>query len=94
VTTLLAAQGGIEDGAWLVELASLSDPDPVPQAVASVLGVRGLPGDTLLDSLCLHAQELYISLRPVNAHMGSVYNKTGCSTRAGAARFASEHGLL
>ena len=54
MTTLLAAQGGIEDGAWLVELASLSDPDPVPQAVASVLGVRGLPGDTLLDSLCLH----------------------------------------
>jgi predicted ATPase/DNA-binding CsgD family transcriptional regulator len=43
-----------EGGAWLVELASLSDPDLVPQAVASVLGVRGLPGGTLLDSLCLH----------------------------------------
>jgi predicted ATPase len=45
-----------EDGAWLVELASLSDPDLVPQAVASVLGVRGLPGGTLLDSLCLHLE--------------------------------------
>ena len=37
-----------------MELASLSDPDLVPQAVASVLGVRGLPGGTLPDSLCLH----------------------------------------
>ncbi len=28
------------DGAWLVELAPLADPDLVPQAVATVLGVR------------------------------------------------------
>jgi DNA-binding CsgD family transcriptional regulator len=40
------------------------------------------------------AQELYISPRTVNAHMGSVYHKIGSSTRAQAARFASEHGLL
>jgi predicted ATPase/DNA-binding CsgD family transcriptional regulator len=40
------------------------------------------------------AQELYISPRTVNAHMGSVYHKIGMSTRAEAARFASEHGLL
>jgi ATP/maltotriose-dependent transcriptional regulator MalT len=40
----LAVASGVlqdyEDGVWLVELASLSDPDLVPQAVASVLGVR------------------------------------------------------
>ncbi len=46
--------GGFEDGVWLVELASLSDPDLVPQAVASVLGVREVPGSPLADSLCLH----------------------------------------
>jgi DNA-binding CsgD family transcriptional regulator len=40
------------------------------------------------------AQELYISPRTVNAHMGSVYHKIGSSTRAQAARFAAEHGLL
>ena len=40
------------------------------------------------------ARELYISPRTVNAHMGSVYHKIGSSTRAEAARFASEHDLL
>ncbi len=32
--------GEFDGGAWLVELASLSDPDLVPTAVASVLGVK------------------------------------------------------
>ena len=45
---------GYEDGAWFVELAPLSDPELVPQAVASVLGVREVPGTPLADSLCLH----------------------------------------
>jgi predicted ATPase/two-component SAPR family response regulator len=44
-----------EDGVWLVELASLSDPALVPQAVASALGVREQPRrpmtETLLDHL-------------------------------------------
>jgi predicted ATPase/DNA-binding CsgD family transcriptional regulator len=40
------------------------------------------------------AKELFISPRTVNAHMGSVYHKIGSNTRAEAARFASEHGLL
>jgi DNA-binding CsgD family transcriptional regulator len=40
------------------------------------------------------AQDLYISPRTVNAHLGSVYHKIGSSTRAEAARFATEHGLL
>jgi DNA-binding CsgD family transcriptional regulator len=40
------------------------------------------------------ATELFISPRTVNAHLGSVYQKIGTSTRAEATRFASEHGLL
>ena len=40
------------------------------------------------------ARELYISPRTVNAHMGSVYHKIGSHSRAEAARFVSEHGLL
>jgi predicted ATPase/class 3 adenylate cyclase len=44
-----------EDGVWLVELAPLSDPDLVPQAVAMVLGTRASPGrpmtQTVVESL-------------------------------------------
>jgi ATP/maltotriose-dependent transcriptional regulator MalT len=40
------------------------------------------------------AEQLFISPRTVNAHLGSVYHKIGSSTRAEAARFATEHGLL
>ncbi len=36
-----------EHGVWLVEFASLSDPSLIPQAVASVLGVREYPGAEL-----------------------------------------------
>ena len=37
------------DGVWFVELAALSDPSLVPQAVASVLGVREQAGRVLLE---------------------------------------------
>jgi predicted ATPase/DNA-binding SARP family transcriptional activator/DNA-binding CsgD family transcriptional regulator/Tfp pilus assembly protein PilF len=43
--------GTYPDGVWLVELAPLSDPALVPQAVAATLGVREQPGRTLLDTL-------------------------------------------
>lgn len=39
------------DGVWLVELASLTDPALVPQAVASALGLREQPGRPPLDVL-------------------------------------------
>jgi len=34
---------GFEDGAWLAELASVSEPDLAPQAVARVLNVPEVP---------------------------------------------------
>src|SRR5919107_1411782 len=43
--------GGFEGGVWLVELAALSDPNLVVQAVASTLGVREVPGRTLTETL-------------------------------------------
>ncbi|HEX5848531.1 MAG TPA: LuxR C-terminal-related transcriptional regulator [Rubrobacter sp.] len=46
--------GAFEDGVWLVELAPLSDPELVPQAVASVVGVRESPGKALADTLAEH----------------------------------------
>ena len=42
------------DGVWFVELAPLSDPALVPSAVASALGVREEPGQTLLTTLSDH----------------------------------------
>ena len=42
---------GFEGGVWLVELASLSDPDLVPQAVASTLGVREAQDRPLIETL-------------------------------------------
>jgi predicted ATPase/DNA-binding SARP family transcriptional activator/DNA-binding CsgD family transcriptional regulator len=43
--------GAYPDGAWLVELAGLSEPDLVPQAVATTVEVREQPGRPLLDTL-------------------------------------------
>ena len=45
---------GFEDGVWWVGLAPLSDPDLVPQAVASVLDVREAPGRSLTEVLAEH----------------------------------------
>ena len=39
------------DGAWITELAGLSEGTLVPQAVAGTLGVRGRPGQPLTDTL-------------------------------------------
>jgi predicted ATPase/DNA-binding SARP family transcriptional activator/DNA-binding CsgD family transcriptional regulator len=43
--------GVYPDGAWLVELASLSEGALLPQALAGALGVREQPGRSLLDVL-------------------------------------------
>jgi hypothetical protein len=45
---------GFEGGVWLVELASLSAPDLVPQAVASTLGVREAQDRSLTETLSKH----------------------------------------
>jgi non-specific serine/threonine protein kinase len=40
------------------------------------------------------AQELYLSPRTVHRHLNRIYQKLGTNSRASAARFASERGLL
>jgi predicted ATPase len=42
---------GFEDGVWMVDLASLTDPSHVPQAVGSTLRVREQPGRSLIETL-------------------------------------------
>ena len=39
------------------------------------------------------AEELFVSPRTVDTHLTSIYRKLGVSSRAGATRFALEHGL-
>jgi predicted ATPase/DNA-binding SARP family transcriptional activator len=58
------AAGTMKDGARWVEFASLSDPALLPQAVASVLGVREQPGHELLGLLTstLQPKELLLIL--------------------------------
>jgi len=48
--------GGFEDGVWWVELAPLSDPALVPQAVASAIGVREAPGRSPTEALLEHLE--------------------------------------
>src|SRR5439155_11343578 len=52
------------DGVWLVELAPLADARLVPQAMASALGVRDQPGESLLATLVriLSRRELLLVL--------------------------------
>jgi predicted ATPase/class 3 adenylate cyclase len=68
--TRLALQAAAErldrhpDGAWLVELAPLTDPGLVEQAVARALRVQELPGQPLVDTLVdfLRGKELLLVL--------------------------------
>lgn len=55
---------GFPGGVWLVELAALSDPALVPQAVALALGVREIAGQTLTETLinALHAKHVLVVL--------------------------------
>ena len=53
---------GFEDGVWWVGLAPISDPDLVPQAVASVLSVREVPGRSVTDALVEHLEEREVLL--------------------------------
>jgi len=54
--------GDFEDGVWWVGLASLSDPELVPQAVAQALSVSEQPGLSLTDALAGFLREKQLLL--------------------------------
>ncbi len=56
--------GTFKDGVWFVELAPLSDPTFVPQAIATVLGVHEQQGWTLVETLAgsLETKEILLIL--------------------------------
>jgi predicted ATPase/class 3 adenylate cyclase len=55
------------DGVWLVELAPLTNPELVTEKTAGVLGVRGLPDRSLVDSLAVYLRRKEILLLLDNA---------------------------
>src|SRR5436190_23121401 len=60
-----AARGLVDafpDGVWLAELAPLSDPALVPQAVGTVFGVREGAGRALLDGLLAYLEPRHLLL--------------------------------
>ena len=59
--------GAYPDEAWLVELAGLSEPELVPQAVAGLLGVREQPGRALVETVADSLRGQRVSLREVLA---------------------------
>ena len=66
--TRLALQAAAEvldhfpDGVWWVPLATVADPELVPQAIATPLGVRESPVESLLESVAAHLRSRQILL--------------------------------
>ena len=62
LSTQLAADvlDDFPDGVWFVELAALTDPSLVPQAVASVLGVKEEAGRPVIDALTKYVQDVHV----------------------------------
>ena len=50
------------DGVWFVELAPLTDPRLVPQAVASVLGVKEDAGRPVIEALVKYVRDRQLLL--------------------------------
>jgi non-specific serine/threonine protein kinase len=49
--------GEFPDGAWVAELAPLADPKLVPQTVATVLGLKEVPGKPITQTLAEHLKD-------------------------------------
>jgi predicted ATPase/class 3 adenylate cyclase len=62
LSTQLAADvlDDFPDGVWFVELAALTEPSSVPQAVASVLGVKEEAGRPVVDALTKYVRDLQL----------------------------------
>ena len=62
LSTQLAADvlDDFPDGVWFVELAPVTDPSSVPQAVASVLGVKEEAGRPVVDALIKYVRDLQL----------------------------------
>ena len=72
--------GAYPDGVWLVELASLSEGDLLPQAVAKAVGVPERPGQPLTDTLAEYLRQECVA--------GSGQLRAPCGLSSQSARYA------
>ena len=72
----LRALEDFSDGAWLVELATLSRPDQVLPAIAHALGVREAPGEDLRAALLERLREARLLLSWTTASTSSIPSQT------------------
>src|SRR5439155_449614 len=65
--------GELAGGAWLLDLAPVTDPDLVPVAVASALGLRPEPGRPVLETIVEFAtkRRFLLLLDTCDAHPGA-----------------------
>jgi hypothetical protein len=84
-------------------LAPLAEPDILTAVIAAEPGVASLAGAVGMRRMCRAlacvvdlkgAGELTLSARTVGNHLAHIYDKIGRRTRAGAAVYAIEAGLL
>ena len=97
VLAALAAAGGLDRVVLGALAADLGAPRVAPPPLPAGLTEREVEVLRLAAAgLSVHeiAHRLVISRHTARHHIESVYAKAGCSTRAAAALFAAEHGLL
>lgn len=76
-----------------VDSSSLPDPAPLPLGLSGrEVEVLRLVADGLTNAQI--AERLFISPKTVGSHLVSIFGKLGVTSRAGATRFAMEHGLV
>jgi len=88
----VAADGidNFPDGVWLVELATLRDPQLVPQAVASALGVKEAAGRPVLEALLKFLRNRHLLLILDNCeHLLQACAEARQAGPAGGRRFES-----
>lgn len=59
--------GAYADGSWIVRLTDISDPQLVPQTLATTLHVSGVPGEDITETLCQHLRDRKLFLLLDNA---------------------------
>lgn len=76
-----------------VEIGTPAQPELLPDGLSGrEVEVLQLVAEGLTNAQV--AARLFLSPKTVSSHLGSIFGKLGVSSRAGATRFALEHGLV
>jgi DNA-binding NarL/FixJ family response regulator len=92
-------RAGVLAAPAIAALPTRTDSGSPPDLAPAPLGLSGREVEVLLlvaDGLtnAQIAERLFISPKTVSTHLVSIFGKLGVTSRAGATRFAIEHGLV